>query len=204
MVGPIIYWRSYQRSFRRWAIVVGVVLSLAGAGVGAEFARASDDPPEFAGIMGQFTLLNPTKKAPFREILDKNGMPVDLKRFRGKVILLNFWATWCAPCRIEMPSLDRLQAAMGGKRFMVVALSVDRFGAARVLPFLKENKLANLEVFLDPRSRNYRAFGVPGLPMSFLIDPTGQVIGYLKGHAEWDTGAARKLIRYYLARAAGH
>lgn len=183
----------------RWATVIAVGLSLAAAG----HARASDQPPEFAGVMGQFTLLKPVKKAPFREILDRNGMPIDLTRFRGKVILLNFWATWCGPCRIEMPSLNRLQGALGGKRFMVVALSVDRFGAARVLPFLKENKLKNLGVFLDPRSHNYRAFGVPGLPMSFLIDHRGQVVGYLKGHAEWDSRAARRLIDFYLRRASG-
>ena len=183
----------------RWAATLAAALALAGTGL----ARASDDPPKFAGVMGQFTLLNPAKKAPFREILDKNGMPVDLKRFRGKVILLNFWATWCGPCRIEMPSLNRLQAVMKGKRFKVMALSVDRFGAARVLPFLKENKLQNLEVFLDPRSRNYRAFGVPGLPMSFLIDHKGVVVGYLKGHAEWDSKSALGLIRFYLARAGG-
>ena len=116
----------------RWAPVIAVGLCLAATG----HARASDQPPEFAGVMGQFTLLKPAKKAPFREILDRNGMPIDLARFRGKVILLNFWATWCGPCRVEMPSLNRLQAALGGKRFEVVALSVDRHGAARVLPFL--------------------------------------------------------------------
>ena len=150
--------------------------------------------------MAQFTLLKPAKKAPFREILDRNGMPLDIARFRGKVVLLNFWATWCGPCRVEMPSLNRLQAAMKGKPFIVVALSVDRFGAARVVPFYKENKLENLGVFLDPRSHNYRAFGVPGLPMSFLIDHRGRVVGYLKGHAEWDSAAARRLIDFYLKR----
>ena len=191
--------QSFLYRFRRWAVAVFVALSAHGIGL----AKAADVPPEFAGVMGQFTLLKPTKKAPFREILDRNGMPVDMARFKGKVVLLNFWATWCGPCRIEMPSLDRLQAAMKGKPFVVMALSVDRFGAARVLPFLKENKLENLEVFLDPRSRTYRAFGVAGLPMTFLIDHRGQVVGYLKGHAEWDSKAARRLIDFYLKKASG-
>ena len=188
--------QSILNRFRRSAVVLAVVLGAQSSGL----ARAADVPPEFAGVMGQFTLLNPVKKAPFREILDRNGMPVDMARFRGKVVLLNFWATWCGPCRIEMPSLNRLQAAMKGRALVVMALSVDRFGAARVMPFYRKNKLENLEVFLDPQSRNYRAFGVPGLPMSFLIDHRGRVVGYLKGHAEWDSKAARRLIEFYLKR----
>lgn len=188
---------------RLFAALLVLWVVLAGPAGVPPSASASDDPPEFSGAISQFTLLRPAKKAPFGTLLGKDGEPVDLKQFRGKVLLVNFWATWCAPCRIEMPSLNRLQAAMGGPDFQVVPVSLDRRGAPRVLAYYREHKLANLGVYLDPGSQTSRAFGVPGLPMTFIVDHRGKVVGYLKGHAEWDSKAALALIRYYVRRIPG-
>ena len=165
-------------------------------------ASADDGPPAFRGAVRQFTLIEPPRKAPFGPIRDAKGDIVDMSRYAGKVLLVNFWATWCAPCVIEMPTLDRLQAALGGKRFAVLTISVDQRGMEKVGPFFKEKGYRNLPVLLDTRRRTFQAFSGRGLPTTYLIDHRGYVIGYLEGHAEWDSPAARRLIDYYLARAA--
>ncbi len=112
--------------------------------------------------------------------------------------MLNVWATWCPACLHEMPSLDRLQAKFSGQRFSVVSLSVDEGGAKKVRPYLKRLKIKNLPVYLDPAGRLAAGLGVgEGLPWTFLIDPRGRVMGYMKGAADWESPAARKLLEYY-------
>jgi thiol-disulfide isomerase/thioredoxin len=118
------------------------------------------------------------------------------------VVLLNFWATWCAPCILELPTLDRLQAELGGDRFEVVAVSVDLRGIEKVGPFWQERGYKNLAIRLDQRGTLMRAFGTRGLPTTFLIDHAGNVVGYLEGHADWASPEAKALVRYYTERAA--
>ena len=115
-------------------------------------------------------------------------------------MLLNFWATWCAPCVREMPSLDRLQAALGDRGLSVVAVSIDRAGVKAIRPFAKRLGLAHLGLYHDPEGALFRAFGVSGLPASFLIDQGGAVVGAYAGPAEWDGPEARALIEFYLNR----
>lgn len=172
--------------------------------MGAETVPAAHagDPPAFVGASGQFTLIRPIKKAPFAAVDDENGKPVDLpERLKGKVVLLNFWATWCAPCVFELPTLDKLQAEMGGPKFEVVAVSVDLRGMEKVGPFWKEKGYQHLAIRLDQRSALMRAFGAHGLPTSFLIDHEGNVVGYLEGHADWASPEAKALIQHYLDQA---
>ena len=108
---------------------------------------------------------------------DGDGKPVTLQDFAGQVVLLNFWATWCAPCVREMPSLDRLQAKLGGEGLAVVTVSRDRGGANVVMPFYERLELTNLGVYLDPKGAFSRAFKVRGLPTTILIDREGRVVG---------------------------
>lgn len=167
------------------------------AGVGPGEAAA---PPAFAGEMRQFTLIKPLRPAPPETFVAPDGATVDLKRFKGKVLLVNFWATWCAPCLREMPALDRLQASLGSERFQVVTISVDRQGQAVVQPFLKRLGLGHLPAYLDQESALLHAFGARGLPTSYLIDADGTLVGFLEGPAEWDSPAAKALIEYYTDR----
>ena len=117
---------------------------------------------------------------------DGNGQKIQLADYRGKTILLNIWATWCGPCRKEMPTLDRLQETLGGKRFEVVALSVDRAGTRVVRKFYDEIGIKHLRIVIDPTMRIMRELRVIGLPMTYLISPSGKEIGRLIGPAEWD------------------
>jgi thiol-disulfide isomerase/thioredoxin len=117
---------------------------------------------------------------------DESGEPRTLDSWRGKVVLLNVWATWCAPCRAEMPTLQRLQERLGGESFEVVALSVDRAGAGVVRKFFDEIGV-DLPVFVDQDGTALRALGLFGLPATLLIGPDGNELGRLAGPAEWDS-----------------
>lgn len=106
--------------------------------------------------------------------------------FSGKGLIVNFWATWCAPCVAEMPALDKTQAALGSQGLAVLALSSDRAGKSQVEAFYKRNGIHNLPILLDPRGAAARAFGARGLPTSVLVDRRGQEVARLEGEAEWD------------------
>ncbi|MBX9925926.1 MAG: TlpA family protein disulfide reductase [Hyphomicrobiaceae bacterium] len=129
---------------------------------------------------------------------DGTGAKKTLADWNGKVVLLNLWATWCAPCRHEMPSLDRLQKRLGGpengRGFEVVALSVDRQGAAASKKFLDDTKIEKLGLYVESTSKSLGTLKATGLPTTILIDRDGREIGRLAGPAEWDSPDAIRLI----------
>ena len=134
---------------------------------------------------------------------DLAGHPTDLAAFRGRIVVLNLWATWCLPCREEMPSLERLQAAFKDKPVSVVALSVDRAGAERVTAFLDELKLHDLAVYRDPTTAATRTLKVPGLPATLLIDREGREVGRVLGLTEWDSDVAKQAVQALLDAPEG-
>ena len=125
---------------------------------------------------------------------DGAGKSVHLADFAGKVLLLNLWATWCAPCVKEMPSLDRLQAELGGPNFQVLAVAQDREGGVVVLPFMKELGIKALLPYLDASASAGKVLGVQGLPTSILIGRDGREIARLLGGADWDSTEFRHQI----------
>lgn len=157
-------------------------------------AQLPPPPPELAAGLGNFTVVAPPMPAPSIEFADASGHELGLDKFRGKVILVNLWATWCAPCRAEMPSLDRLEAAEGGANFQVVAIAEDAGGMAKVKSFLAAVHASHITPYVDTSLEAAHAFGAIGLPTSLLIDREGRVIGRLVGAAAWDEPAARALI----------
>ena len=126
-----------------------------------------------------------------------DGEPMSLADFRGRIVLVNFWATWCGPCVAEMPSLDRLEAKLGGRDFTVITVSEDR-NPAVIAPFYEEHGLRHLKRYHDPSGALSRAFGIRGLPTTVLIDREGQEIGRIEGPAEWDSPEAKALIRHFM------
>lgn len=133
----------------------------------------------------------PVVEFPF---LDANGEARTIRDWRGKVVLLNLWATWCWPCREEMPSLERLQKELGSDAFEVVALSVDRTGLKGAKDFLDAIKVEALQVYADPTARAASQLKAIGMPSTLLIDRDGREIGRLVGPAEWDSPDAKRLI----------
>ncbi|MDE4915960.1 TlpA disulfide reductase family protein [Methylobacterium sp. 092160098-2] len=135
--------------------------------------------------------------------VDGEGRPSRLADFRGKVVLVNLWATWCLPCRHEMPALDRLQGKLVGTDFQVVALSVDRGGAAVVRRFYETVGVRHLSVFLDTAGAALPQVGAAGLPTTLLFDRDGHEIGRFVGPAEWDGPRLEAILRNAIAQQGG-
>ncbi|NIC04741.1 TlpA family protein disulfide reductase [Billgrantia bachuensis] len=143
-------------------------------------------PPEKVGPQGFLLWESPRDVSEIR-FEDGNGTPLTLTAFEGKVILLNIWATWCGPCREEMPTLDALHAELGGKDFEVVALSIDRKGIDVVNEFYQEVGIEHLAPYVDQTGTASANLGAVGIPTTLLLDRQGKELGRLVGEAEWDT-----------------
>ena len=157
-------------------------------------AVASSGNPLATGEMATFVFRKTPEAIPEFKFEDGGGATKTLADWKGKVVLLNLWATWCAPCRKEMPALDRLQKELGGDTFEVIAMSVDRQGAPASKKFLEETKVANLKLYVESTSKSIGTLRAAGLPTTILIDKDGREIGRLAGPAEWDSADAKRLI----------
>lgn len=135
----------------------------------------------------KFILRDNPKPLPAIQFTDGAGRSRIISDFRGRTILLNIWATWCVPCRKEMPALDRLQTALGGSDFEVVPLSIDRGGIGVVRKFYSEIGIKKLGIFVNASSEASGKLGLAGLPTTLLVDGQTRELGRLIGPAEWDT-----------------
>lgn len=140
-------------------------------------------------------LYDTPRPVPSFRFTDAAGHTLSLADFRGQVLLLNLWATWCLPCRKEMPSLDRLQARLGGPDFHVLALSQDQAGDDAVKRFFRKVGIHHLKRYFDSTWRSADALGVFVIPTTLLIDREGREIGRYVGAADWDSPAVITLIR---------
>jgi len=162
-------------------------------------ARAEVSKSLIRGAMARFKPARPPKPMPDLEFLDASDNPLRLADFTGQARLINLWATWCAPCVKEMPSLDRLQATMPRDRFMVLPISLDGASKAKVAPFYKEQNLNDLGIFYDKGRKAMSVLDVSLLPTSILVDPAGRELGRLEGDADWDTPEGFALMRAAMA-----
>jgi thiol-disulfide isomerase/thioredoxin len=144
------------------------------------------------------------KQAPVISFADPQGQTVSLDSFKGKTVLVNLWATWCVPCREEMPALDKLQAELGGQDFEVVAINVDTRNPDKPKAWLQENGIRNLAYYADPGGKLLQTLQksghVVGLPTTFVVDASGCEIALLKGPAEWSSPDALAFMRTALGR----
>jgi thiol-disulfide isomerase/thioredoxin len=150
---------------------------------------------------GEFIAASPPQPAPEVSFTDLSGNGVALADFKGKLVLLNLWATWCQPCLKEMPSLVKLQEKSEDK-LIVAAVSEDRGGKDVVEPFVAKHGLDKMKIYLDPKSAVGHAFSVRGLPTTLVIDTKGQVVGRVEGAAEWDSDKMAKLLQPFLPEAS--
>ena len=155
---------------------------------------------------GEVAALLPATKPlaiPNLAFTDAAGKTRTLAEWKGRTVLLNLWATWCVPCRKEMPALDALQKELGGPKFEVVALNIDTRDPDKPKKWLTEVGIANLAYYADSNAKAFQDLKVVGravgLPTTLLIDGAGCEIGYLAGPAEWGSEDAVKLIRAALA-----
>ena len=162
-------------------------------------ARAELPKSLVKGAMARFKPAHPPKPLPDLEFLDASDKPMRLADLTGKARLINLWATWCGPCVKEMPSLDRLQAALPKDKFVVLPISLDGPSKAKVAPFYKERKLANLGIYYDKGRKAMSVLDVSLLPTSILVDPAGRELGRLEGDADWDTPEGIALMKAAIA-----
>ena len=178
----------------RWLVLYTAL----GIGANAAYAGEIDWGAAHLGGLSKLTQTEPAP-VPATPFTDPQGGTHSLADYKGKVVLLNFWATWCAPCREEMPSLDALQGELGGKDFQVVAIAAGPNPPPAIEKFMTEAKIVNLPVLLDPRQGLAREMGVMGMPVTILIDRDGNEIARLIGGADWASEASKTLIRQAIA-----
>ena len=165
--------------------------------------RAAALKPLAGGDVAAFTVADEPVPLPVFEITGRDGEKDSTADFAGKTVLLNLWATWCAPCVAEMPLLDDLAADLDGQ-VRVVTVSVDMQGAAVVEPFFAEHQLQNLPMWLDPQNELAFAFGGgPVLPLTVLYDAQGHEVWRVIGAYDWGSEQARAEIVDALAESGG-
>jgi thiol-disulfide isomerase/thioredoxin len=199
--------------------VAGLGLGLAGVyGIATLTRNAGGDPacrpavelarkvaPFARGDVAAVNIAKSPLKVPDLAFQDASGKPLSLASFRGRTVLLNLWATWCVPCRKEMPTLDALESELGGRNFQVVAVNIDTRDLAKPKAFLKDIGVQKLAYYSDPSAKAFqdlkaigRAFG---MPTTILVDPRGCEIGTIAGPAEWASKDAVHLIEAALDKS---
>jgi thiol-disulfide isomerase/thioredoxin len=180
----------------KWRCAAALLILLLAPAL-ASAAGSDEDPPDRTKL-GEFVPSPAPSPAPSVTLTDASGSTTELSDFRGKLVVLNLWATWCAPCLREMPSLDRLQARFDD-RIAVLAVSEDRGGAKIIEPFIAKLGLKSVKVYVDPKSEVGHAFDVRGLPTSFLIDHDGKLLGRVEGGADWDSAKMLAVIEHFVS-----
>src|ERR1700734_3760928 len=194
------------------AVLIGAVIGFAGVyGIGGLRRNTAGDPacrpavalseklaPLAHGEVAALTMASTPLKLPDLAFDDANGQPKKLSDWRGRTVLVNLWATWCVPCRREMPALESLETKLGGKDFEVVAINIDTRDPEKPKNFLKQANLSRLGYFTDDKAKVFqdlKAVGrALGMPTSVLVDGQGCEIATIAGPAEWDSDDAVKLI----------
>jgi thiol-disulfide isomerase/thioredoxin len=176
-----------------------LLIIVAGASVywfQGDVRKVSDVQPALpASAMAAFIKHPQPKDIAAFSFADGSGAPKDLSNWKGRVVLLNLWATWCGPCRKEMPELNKLQKLLGSADFEVVALSEDLKGVEASSAFLKETGADNLALYVDPKAAALAAIQSVGLPTTLLIDRNGKEVGRLLGPADWASPEAQALVK---------
>jgi thiol-disulfide isomerase/thioredoxin len=180
----------YLASVTQMAIIISVAIS--------NIVFASE--PNLTGSMKKFNLA-PTSQLQSKDIItwgNSDGKSDSLTHYKGKVVLINYWATWCLPCIQELPSIDRLQSKLSGKDFTVIAISLDRGGRTTAKRTFKRLEIKNLSLYTDKDSKSAKILGVRYMPTTFIFDRNGRELGKLEGKAEWDDKDAISLIKFFI------
>ena len=159
--------------------------------------NASTPPPKEGGMV-KFVELNPPLPIPEASFSTTDGKKINLNMFKGAWVLVNFWATWCAPCISELPSLYNLKQNKSSSKFKILLVSIDRAGPKVYKPFLKKLGLSQLKSASDPKANLMRALKISGIPTTLLIDPNSYIVGMYTGDAKWDSPSAEALLMHYI------
>lgn len=206
-------------SGKKIGLALGVVTALGLAGIAAFYSvRGDAGNGSCSAASAAFTRMKPLAKgevaavelraspqpAPALAFTGPDGQPTTLAALKGKTLLVNLWATWCAPCLKEMPSLDALQKEMGGPDFAVVAINIDTRNLDKPKTWLADNKIATLPFYGDPQAATFQALRaahkVEGMPVSIIVDKAGCELGIIQGPADWASTDAKALMKAAIGR----
>lgn len=201
-------------SEKKIGLALGVVAVLGLAGVAAFYSVTGDAgngscsaarttaermKPSVKGEVAAVELRTRPQPAPELAFAGPDGQPMTLAALKGKTLLVNLWATWCAPCLKEMPALDTLQKEMGGLDFAVVAINIDTRNLDKPKSWLAENKVTNLPFYGDPQAATFQALRaahkVEGMPVSIIVDKSGCELGIIQGPADWASADSKALMK---------
>lgn len=174
------------------AIAAAIYTALVGSAIALDVSALTEMRE---GDMRKLRFHTEAKEVPDVPITLADGSQGNLDIYKGKIVVLNFWATWCAPCRKEMPELSALQADLGGEDFDVVTLATGRNEPNDIARFLMETEITNLPMHRDPKQKLARALGVFGLPVTLILDRDGNEIARMQGEANWHSDNAVDIIK---------
>lgn len=196
---PLIALRRLPLALSAIALLILVSLLV------AQPAKAAEPLPAhlLQGAMQALQPTEPPRQAPSQTPFETaDGREMTLESLDGRWRLVNLWATWCAPCREEMPALDRLAEAYSGTAFEVITIASGQHDASEIARFMEENAIRLLPRYQSPDSAIARDLGVLGLPTSVLLDPAGREVARLTGSADWFSAEARAVIDYLLEQGS--
>ncbi len=186
-----------NRLIARAFVILSLVLTLP-----VNASHENEEPSD--GTVGSFIEITPPKAVSVvRFQAGDDQQDVRLDDYKGKLVLLNLWATWCPPCLRELPALDRLQKRLGGDDFVVLPVALDRKGYDAVKEYYEKLNIKHMDIYVGDTDEFASAFPVDVFPASFFIDKDGKVLSFLRSYVEWDDPRADKKIRDYIAQSTG-
>ena len=177
-------------------------MAVIGAGLAAALAKPARARAVLPPVAVMLRPISPSQPAPTEVFTTGDGQKRTLADYRGKGVVLNLWATWCLPCKLEMPSLDHLAELVASDRISVLPVSIDTGGRKAVAAFYRENRIAHLPILLDPSSALPVALKAPGVPTTVILDRAGRIVGRVVGAAAWDAPESVALLRRLVGAGA--
>jgi len=187
-----------------------LIVSAIFAAIAPAFGGTEASPLTLMGESSQFVELDPHRIARNTPFYDRRNQPTDISAYRGKVVLVNFWASWCLPCMAEMPSLDRLANDHSNDDLAIIPISIDEDGLLAAIPFYRRLALQNLDLFVDPTGETAYSdrdnpkdaeFALYGLPITYALDRDGRILGYISGLVDWQSDDVADFIDRLLEAA---
>lgn len=180
-------------------LIVSVIFTITAPAIGG----AETSPLSLIGESSQFVELDPKRIARNTRFYDRRNQQTSIRTYRGKVVLVNFWASWCLPCMAEMPSLDQLAYDHSNDDLVIIPVSIDEDGLLAAIPFYRRLGLENLDLFVDPNGETAYSnrdnpknaeFALYGLPITYALDRDGRILGYVTGLVDWQSDNAADFI----------